>query len=91
MSHIDTLKVYKEHVNAGYTEEQALAAVSALDEAFDGIDSVRKVELDYAISGVLNQFELLRKDFSGLKWLVVGMGALFAIPIVQNIITYIKS
>lgn len=94
MSHIDTLEVYKDYLKSGYTDQQADCAVHALSDAFDGIDAVRKAELDYIIAdtknGILYQIELLRKDFAGLRWLVIGMGGLFAIPIMQSIITFFR-
>ncbi len=37
MSHIDTLRVYKEYVKVGYSPDQAEAAVQALDYAIDGV------------------------------------------------------
>lgn len=95
MSHLDTLKIYKEHLAAGFTEQEAVAATKALDSAFDGLDSVRKAELDYSIQSIrtdfAHAFDLLRKDFAGIKWMVFGMGALFAVPIIQQIWSAFKA
>jgi hypothetical protein len=97
MSHIDTLKVYKDAIAVGFTEDQAVYQATSLAEAeyrlessVGSIDAVRRAELDYSISGVLHTIELLRKDFAGLKWMVLGMGALFAIPVIQDLFNFIK-
>lgn len=37
MSHIDTLKTYKEYLAAGYTEQQAETSVHILDKSFDTV------------------------------------------------------
>jgi hypothetical protein len=36
-AHIDTLKVYKEYLDNGYTESQASTAVKSLNASFDGV------------------------------------------------------
>ncbi len=37
MAHIDTLQTYKEYLNSGYTETQAITAVKALNASFDSV------------------------------------------------------
>lgn len=37
MAQIDTLKVYKKYLEAGYTEDQAVTAVQALNSSFDTV------------------------------------------------------
>lgn len=37
MAHIDTLEMYREYLSAGYSENQAVAAVKALNSSFDGV------------------------------------------------------
>jgi hypothetical protein len=90
MSHIDTLEVYKDYLKAGYTDKEADCAVHALSDAFDGIDSVKKAELDYILLSIKTDFDLLRKDFAGLRWIVIGMGGLFAVPIIQSMIIFFR-
>lgn len=81
MSHIDTLKTYEDLIATGIPENQAKAQVKALDEAFDGIDAVRKAELELAIFGVTHAVDLLRKDFSGLQKITIGFGTFIVIPV----------
>lgn len=37
MSHVDTFKVYQDYKKAGYSEEQAICAMSTLDKSFDTV------------------------------------------------------
>lgn len=88
MSHINTLKAFDNFVESGINPEIARAHVILMDESFDGLDAVRKAELDYAISGIKTEFnhsfDLLRKDFSHLKWQFYIVGTIFIIPAIQS-------
>lgn len=44
MSHINTLKVYKNALQAGYTEEQAQHEAYSLDETMNGVASNESLE-----------------------------------------------
>lgn len=91
MSHIDTLQVYKDALGAGYTEEQALYQAHILDKSFDSSNFATKEDLGTLKQHMDHHYELIKKDFAGLRWLVLGMGALFAVPIIQNLfITFCK-
>ena len=49
MAHIDTLKAYKQYLEAGYTEDQAVTAVQALNSSFDTVatkEDIRALEKD---------------------------------------------
>jgi hypothetical protein len=91
MSHVDTLKIFEDLVASGTPSEQARAQVKALDDAFDGVDAVRRAELELSMELLRKDFfhsvELLRKDFFGLKLMVLGMAALFAVPVIQKLFT----
>jgi hypothetical protein len=45
MSHIDTLKVYKDYLAAGYTEKQAVIAVDSLNASFDSVVTTKDLKI----------------------------------------------
>ncbi len=45
MEHVKTLKMYEDLVDAGMPESQAKATVYALDTAFDGVVTVKDLEI----------------------------------------------
>lgn len=85
MSHIDTLRVYEDAIRSGYSEQEARFHVKSLDDAFDGVDAIRKAELDLSISGVMREIELLRKNFSFLKWINAGILAIIGVPVLEKL------
>jgi len=97
MSHIDTLKAYDDAISSGYTPESARFHVKSLDEAFDGIDAVKRQELDFLISRVVSSndlaflnvnhsIQLLKKDFGSLRSLVGWFGTAILIPIALGVL-----
>lgn len=60
MAHIDTLQVYKEYIQAGYTESQATAAVKTLNASFDGVAT--KNDLNHLENKVDLKLDALEKD-----------------------------
>lgn len=57
MEHINTLKMYKEYIKSGYTEDQAIIAVESLNNAFDSVVTVDK--LNAALQMQLVQFVII--------------------------------
>lgn len=78
MSHIDTLKVYRQYVGAGYTDQQATCAVDALNSSFDGV-------------ATKDDLKSLEKDINSKFNYVYAMGAaifmICCVPVLERIFT----
>ena len=59
MEHINTLKAYKEYKKAGYTEDQAVAAVEVLNTAFDGVATSKDLQILESNLKIFFTFEIL--------------------------------
>lgn len=86
MGHIDTFKVYQDYKLAGYSEEQAICAMSTLDKSFDNV--VTKLDLENLELRIDNKID---KAIHGLKWFMVSttIGTVlfgFILPLVLAII-----
>jgi hypothetical protein len=91
MSHSDILNLYKDYQTKGFTEQQAMALIQSLD--INTLDFVTKSELHYEMgefkAEMRTDFQLLRQEFKGLRWLVIGGGsAIWVTIMVPKIISW---
>lgn len=95
MSHIDTLKMYKQHLEAGYSEEMALEAVYSLNNSFDGVatksdinNAVKDLEYDMNLKflQVDSQFKQIMGRLSYMSWAGVAMFSAIVVPVFSKIL-----
>jgi len=91
VSNASVLATYDSLKASGFSDEQARAQLKSLDN----VDAVKEVELNIAVSGLMteikllrkdlmHEIKLLRKDFNWLRLTVFGIGAIVVVPIIQN-------
>jgi hypothetical protein len=79
MEHINSLDAFDRLVASGIPETQARAHVRELNSSFDGVATKQdliRLEKD------------LTKEISGLRWLILGIGSICALPILERLIKY---
>jgi len=81
MSHIDVFKAYEDLLAAGVEPEHAKAHVRVLDNALDRVatkDDLKGLEKD------------INKEIRGLRWFIVGVGTVCALPILQELFKFAR-
>jgi len=83
MEHINTLDMYRQYLSAGYTEQQAVAAVRALDSSLN--DLVTKDDLNSGLQKLENDLKLYVGRIIGST---IGGSFLFVLifPFIMSII-----
>jgi hypothetical protein len=94
MRHIDTLKIYKDHLAGGFTEQESMAATKALDEAeimfrcsSDNIDELAtKKDLKIALLEFAKEYKL---EWMNIKINVILWTLSLSIPAIIGILVTI--
>lgn len=80
MEHVNTLRAYKDLMAAGVSETQAEAQVNLLNSSLDHLatkDDLKNLE------------KHLSKEIANLRWLIIGAGTIFALPILKGILKFV--
>jgi len=88
MSNVDTLKMFDEYKDAGYTESEARAAIKNLDRALDGLATKEFLnnEFKFFMEKIDSKFEKIESKFTLLWILGAAIFVVVCSPIIQKIL-----
>lgn len=80
MSHIDTLQIYKDSLEAGFSEDQALF------QARLARSSQPEINLEMAFEEINKRFDLMNLEMKYLEKIVLGIGVAIIVNVVVALI-----
>lgn len=91
MEHVNTLRAYKDLLASGVSETQAEAQVNLLNSSLDSMGNLLNSSLDrMATKDDLRNLEKhLTSEIAHLRWLIIGIGTICALPILKGVLKFI--